>query len=646
MESGRDVRGIVVDEDGAGVEGAVVLWAPAAADGAVAVPLGRAVATTASDGRFAAERLPARRVRFAARAPGRASAWRAPIDLDPAGAATDEVRVQTWRAVSFTFFVHDEATRSPVAGAEVALSAVDRSTSVRGVTDGEGEVVLDGARAGLAYVASVRAAGWAFSGVNTFSVPIGASNHREEIGLTRRGTPETARVVEAASGRPIAGARIAWSRLVQLLGPANPMMAPRGAPAGTTDASGRCSLAERPQRAPTLLVEASGFAPALARPRPGETLVELVPGGRLEVSVAWTVRSDRAGEPAGAVEIELRAARARWDPTEPAPGNPALPLLLRRKADDAGRATFEHLPPGAYAVVARRPGFGTAVETPVAVENGGRTTVRLELAEAGAIAGVVHGWALGVPWTVAARSDDDFVFSAQPDDEGAWVLEDLPAGEYAVEPVPLAADETCPVGPETVQVVPGVTARCDFDLDRVETRLRVRVNGRPAPGLEVRWKDAEGVGGGTSTDVEGFARVAASLPDEVEVRVWSARTSGRWLIARRRVRLVAGGEVAIDVSAGSLRAEAYAADDPAEPSPAIAFLAPDAERGGVPGFADDESWTLSVDASGAHDLERIPVGAYAVRPLGRQGTPMPPRSLRIEEGATARLRLPIERSGQ
>lgn len=419
VRRGGQVRGIVLDAGGAPVAGADVALGSGAMSIIEAAGDGDATfrrTRTNEEGRFAfAAMPPGDGYELGVTGPGIAVTHVTGIAV-PADGTPVELIVTGRRTARITGRVvarGADGELAPVAGARVGAFprglvnlklAREILVQTHGVTGEDGVYVVDGVPPGAADLLAMaddclpgRGPLVQVTGAGTFTAP--------DFELAR-GPVVRGRVVDAATGRPVQGARVLWNILDfdELEG--QPSLAPTvvGAMAEfdypRTDADGRFVAGPFPKEPPYVVrvLASGGYAPARLEWTPGaavasteedalaagreELLVELVRGA----SLTGRVVDGDTGEPVTAFQVELEG-RIESDPEAPSALNPFAGALLFE--DARGRFRIDGIVPGSAKLEVLADGYLTgALEVDLAP--GERATdVVVELGRGGTIAGRV-----------------------------------------------------------------------------------------------------------------------------------------------------------------------------------------------------------------------------------------------------------------
>ncbi len=299
-----------------------------------------------ADGRFRFDGLPDIDVVVGALAPDRARLEQEVTELD-----RDDLVLQPARAAGLAGRVVDAESGVPITAFSVRVGfpppqyqarAVDGFSAdwSRGVsfTDAAGEWRLDWeVEPDKVASLTVEAPGYAPSTVDVATTAVDADPSALVVRMVR-GTLVRGRVVEKASGAPVAGARVrrftARVPLRSLEHSDEPLFE------ATTDAAGRFELANVPTGEMSLGVDQPQWSVALDGPfpvdgsAPIERWIELGRGGRIAGRLLDAAGNGLAGEPVSAYGLEVPGDQREWSATTAADGS----------------YTLENLPPGTYHV--------------------------------------------------------------------------------------------------------------------------------------------------------------------------------------------------------------------------------------------------------------------------------------------------------
>ena len=395
-----------------------------------------------------------------------------------------------------------DALGRPLVGAQVSVRADRQRLSAE--TDAQGRFGLQVAE-GL-YTVSASAPGYVAAGER--QVPVALSTGGEvELTLEPGGALEG--LVLDADGRPLPDAFVFVYRDGQRLGQA------------PSDAQGRFRVSELDPGPVELFARSRDRArcarlPAEARPGQVQLVtLRLAPGAQ----VTGTVSTAR-GEPLPEVEVQARSVQGD----------------VRRsgKTDDQGQFTVADLYPGRYRVTI--PGLTRDAPRAEAELEVGAGAARCDLVtrDGGVLAGVVTG-PDGQPVAragVFAIQEGVQRAETRSDEQGAWRIEDLPAGTYQV----FSRRDRELAGTLPPLTLPSGGAHTDLRVTVYPpARLRGRVldaSGQPVEGLELlaRGRDAP-VLRRTRTDAEGRFQMAPFYAGGYRL---AAEGSSLTLEARRR----------------------------------------------------------------------------------------------------------------
>ncbi len=510
LRPGSPLRVRVVDGQGRPVPGAAVAVSSLSrfyllhSHGFVAAPLrartdaeGRCVFTGPREGDVALQ------VRTG---PGRETEHR--VNLGGPGEAT----VRTGGSATLRLRVKDPAGAA-VAGAEAVALMEDPEGAwaalLRGVTDGEGRLILDGLPAGRVSSLVVRkgefAPAFPLGSPDLPGEPLlladGGGEDREVVlrpGATVRGT-----VARASTGKPVPGATVTLV-VRALLG----LGAERAA---VTDASGGFQFTDLPEGPALLEAAAEGLAcPGLGTRDPtGEPLPGAPPDpARLEITAATGKEARRILlEETGAVEGRVTAAGApvAGARVELLADGPVEPVL----SDGSGAFRFQGVPAAlALRLSAAAPGRLTGRSAPFDLAPGGKAaSVDILLPRGGTIRGRITGPG-GAPvagakvrvgsWSFSGGSSPSAAdlgrrVEAITDGAGEYVLAGLPAATATLR---VEAAGFAPKGSGRVAVTEGGVAAVDMALEaaRAIAGRVVDAEGRPVAGARVSVAGKGGAG--------------------------------------------------------------------------------------------------------------------------------------------------------
>jgi hypothetical protein len=650
------VRGRVVDERGTPLAGARVVWSESHELFSPSERRGQPGATSATDGTFEIAGLPPGAVHLCALAADRVARWSPPIPV-AASRTTDGVELVLAAAVVLRGRIHERGTGAGVV-AELTLYSRERGRLLEMRSGPDGAYEVRGVERDASYIWGVRAPGHAYAssddgwgGPNVVTADARTLAEGFDVPV-RAYALVPVRVVDAASGAPIAGAELAHPADYDA---SRPLRVSHARVFGRTDVDGRIELeggAAAPRR---FVVQADGYAPALGytyTPYPGgdaESVVELLRGATVEVVAV------RGGSAAAGAVVELLAPVERHGPAEL--GNPGFACIARATTGADGRAWFETLAAGSY------------VER---VHDGGRVAWidSFELAEAPLERRVVLGELARVHGHVAGGSPRDvvvarrapgnyhvlgaYVFHGRADAAGRYEVRGLPAGSYRVVAYRLApgqrleALEPREAGVE-LELSLGESVELDFDGPRGAGALdgRVLVNGKPAAFRRVvcEWsapgdageREVRPVERVTTTDAGGRFEL-----DDVDAGTWTLTLLGveedtRWVaLARTTATVDAGRRVEVELAAelGAVTIVTLERGSLAPSGWHSLSLERRAEREGDPRV----SVSLLVPGTGRMTLPELPPGRYT---LARAGE-VPDREHEVAAGEHVEVTLEVD----
>jgi protocatechuate 3,4-dioxygenase beta subunit len=374
LAPGRSVAGVVVDQDGAGIDGARI--ALVREQDPEAFFYGRVFGETGAGGRFRIDSLPGAGTLTAI-----VAARGFPTTLGKVEAGQDDARLVLHRACPLVVTVLDQGSDRPLDGAQVVVavgakpSLSEPETLIVGVTDRAGRALLD-ARPGVLQMAIVthpdRPLGMWMGATGAMGAQLGMMEGPADPAVPEAGGQVTFRIPTAGrivgrvvdqDGAPIAGVSL---RSVGMGG---------AQPAVLSDAEGRYSLFTMLSGGGMGMAMIVARAPGLVQ-RSDSTLVSAKPDEKGEIT--HEVRMDRSGVVTGRVVSPeggpLAGARVAL---KPAPGTGMLqmmgPLLSSAETVSLSDGTFvlDGASPGAGARVrVVLSGFVTTTSDPFAVRAG------------------------------------------------------------------------------------------------------------------------------------------------------------------------------------------------------------------------------------------------------------------------------------
>jgi len=345
LAPGLSIRGRVVAAGGAPIEGATI-----EAYGFVSIQNARGGATTKADGSFELVDLVEGPYQIRARAPGWSEVREPRVDageqnllleLQPLGEITgrvlrarDEQPVTTFRVAVRRVTAGTDHYGPPVLPKDVA-NARDGTFSLTGVPEG-------------LYVVQVDAEGFAPAVSNSFEARLGQVTAGIEVRLSTGGSI-AGRVVNAMTGEPIAGARVATqdngfidNPLAQMFGS---MMARRTtARTAVSDADGRFALTQLMAGDYQIRIEHNDFTTSIVKDLRVEDSEETFDYGDFPMREGGSIEGivyDENGAPMNGASVNLSNAEA--------PG-----LTYTARTDEEGRYSIEHVSPGRYTIHAMR----------------------------------------------------------------------------------------------------------------------------------------------------------------------------------------------------------------------------------------------------------------------------------------------------
>lgn len=216
---------------------------------------------------------------------------------------------------------------------------------------------------------------------------------RYDIGRIQlaRGRVLSGRVIDAATGAPVAGALVRYLPREGMFGTTSRANLQKIGSLATTDTDGHFTLDDLPNRNVHLLVAADGYAfdaRGIALPASTDRLeIPLESGATIEGTLSLTSGGMATGE------VRLSPAETPWTSTEKAVGLD-------------GRFRFEHVTPGSYRLSVRSTS-GVAERRDVHVVNGDHLVIELHLESLGGVSGWIDGLQEGESvWISVYRNDD------------------------------------------------------------------------------------------------------------------------------------------------------------------------------------------------------------------------------------------------
>ena len=294
---------------------------------------------------------------------------------------------------------------------------------------------------------------------------------RYDIGRVRlaRGRVLSGRVIDAATGAPVAGALVRYLPHEGMFGTTCRANLRKIGSLATTDGNGDFTLDDLPNRNVHLLVAAEGYAfdaRRIALPASTNRLeIPLESGATIE----GTLSSTSGGMAAG--EVRLSPAETPWTWTEEAVGLD-------------GRFRFEHVTPGSYRLSVRSTS-GIAERRDVHVVNGDHLVIELDLESLGGVSGWIDGLQEGESvWVSVYRNDDRrsrVRGSGRAFGNGPFELRGLSDGSYVVA-AKVAGGRKLPT---PVEVVDGAGIANFAFVGRSQLSGRVLAGTRPLSRMNV-----------------------------------------------------------------------------------------------------------------------------------------------------------------
>ena len=356
----------------------------------------------------------------------------------------------------YSAVVSNDATPIRFARVSVVLSPPDGGHSVRSTKDGTFEI--QGLAAGE-YDVRASADGFVSRSVRTPGLVAGQAAAIGDITLkTKTASKEGLRVkvVEEASGRPVAGAKVLASTLnyalLVTLGAERTGTTDAITRQGVTDDNGVCEMTGLSVEKYDVVVEAKGFIMepvenvVVAAGRVEHVAVALKPG----MSIQGTVVDAEGSPVAGAFVTGL--------------GFPSFRSYEGSKTSTAGTFTLDGLSPGGYMLVAASDGKGSGQSTGI---KAGERAARIQLKGVGTVNGKVLVKGGGpVPEFILrpyTAGPFQYVYSrvTRVKDEGGKFTIQLPPGAYMID---VKADGASTTTTTSVSVTPNQTTDLTIEL--------------------------------------------------------------------------------------------------------------------------------------------------------------------------------------
>lgn len=691
MPLGGEVRGWVVDEMGNHVAGAEVIWTRAFGGdwsflqrGAPGLPAGR----TDAQGQFRATDLPPGVVAFAVLSEGKSAGWSLPVTVHADDVVRDiEITVRVGRSVLGEVVTPEGL---PVPGAVVvAWPQGTGPARLRGETGEDGWFRLAGGVPGQRYALSIAAEGYRDGWENRLRLPA-ATEPDDPVRLELQPVvPIHVTVLDAATGTPIEGARVAWAG--QATGrrwgarESSGMLFAQARSAGITDAEGTLTLTDARDIGRALLVRAEGYAAAVHRTGhrnsdEGLTAVETVV--RLERGTSLRVRVRGAAGPVAQAAVGLRLSPPNFFSSssaveeQPDPYGRREPLLERGVTDAEGLCSFENLAAATYMVEVHAEGHARVFSEEAWVELGFASyDLSVYLPRSATLRGTVRVHGEPAPdQAVIAIAPDGLTRKAVSDEEGNYVLEDLTPGLHRVttyrELFTSGLDLILTIGARSdedrgVEVSLGEGETRYFDLEGESEGVSISgtlyVNHDTLSGATIRAEEIldpspGNTGSGWQRRASGAQATSGPdgeflLPDlpPGQWRVTAEQQSGRGtrVPVAQMVVEIEDKDVERDLhgAATSLEVELIMPDDASPPRRLWVVLRPDMEGGGVPGFSTEHRWSLAVGGSLTAKAELFPEGAYWIDVAGRSHW-APRQELELVAGRPERLEIALQKRSQ
>ena len=277
------------------------------------------------------------------------------------------------------------------------------------------------------------------------------------------------RVIDAATGAPVAGAVVRYLPHEGMFGTTSRANLQKIGSLATTDGDGDFTLDDLPSQNVHLLVAADGYAfdaRGIALPANANRLeIPLESGATIEGSLSLTSGGMATGE------VRLSPAETPWTWTEKAVG-------------PGGRFRFEHVTPGSYRLSVRSTS-GVAERRDVHVVNGDHLVFELHLEPLGGFSGWIDGLQEGESvWINVYRNDDPQSHVRGSDrafGNGPFEMRGLADGSYVVGATVAGGRKLT----TRVEVVDGAGIANFAFVGRSQLSGRVLAGARPLPRMNV-----------------------------------------------------------------------------------------------------------------------------------------------------------------